>query len=79
MSDLFDDRDDDFDELQQTEEGASLVGGGGPASTLNDDAEMDDADFHGDRLGRPRRRRLTDREAAPHAAAATAASLRVAA
>ena len=50
MSDLFDDRDDDFDELQQTEERASLVGGGGPASTLNDDAEMDDADFHGDRL-----------------------------
>ena len=50
MSDLFDDRDDDFDELQQTEEGASLVGGGGPASTLNDDAEMDDFDFHGDRL-----------------------------
>jgi hypothetical protein len=50
MSDLFDDRDDDFDESQETEERASLVGGGGPASTLNDDAEMDEADLHGDRL-----------------------------
>jgi hypothetical protein len=47
MSDLLNDRDDD---LEETEEGASLVGGGGPASTLNDDAEMDEADFHGDRL-----------------------------
>lgn len=50
MSDLFDDRDDELDELQETEDGASVVGGGGPASTLNDDAEMDEADFHGDRL-----------------------------
>jgi hypothetical protein len=49
MSDLFDDRD-DSDKSEETEEGASLVGGGGPASTLNDDAEMDEADFHGDRL-----------------------------
>ena len=47
VSDFPNDRDDDFEE---TEEGASLVGGGGPAATLNDDAEMDDADFHGDRL-----------------------------
>jgi hypothetical protein len=50
MSDLFDDRDDDLEDVGETEEGASLVGGGGPASTLNDDAEMDEADFHGDRL-----------------------------
>jgi len=53
MSDLFDDRDDDLDDdLDDSKEsdGASLVGGGGPASTLNDDAEMDEADFHGDRL-----------------------------
>ena len=48
MSDLNDER----DELEETETegGAGVVGGGGPASTLNDDAEMDDADFHGDRL-----------------------------
>jgi hypothetical protein len=50
MSDLFDDRDDDLEDVGETEEGASILGGGGPASTLNDDAEMDEADFHGDRL-----------------------------
>ena len=49
MSDLFDDRDDDLDDSKKSD-GASPVGGGGPASTLNDDAEMDEADFHGDRL-----------------------------
>src|SRR5215203_4550149 len=49
MSDLFDDRDDDLDDSKESD-GASLVGGGGPASTLNDDAEMHEADFHGDRL-----------------------------
>jgi len=55
MSDVFDDREEGLDDLERTglddEEGsASVLGGGGPASTLNDDAEMDDADFHGDRL-----------------------------
>ena len=53
MSDLFGERDelDDLElkGLEDEEEGASVLGGGGPASTLNDDAEMDDADFHGDR------------------------------
>lgn len=47
MSDLFDDR----DEIESDEEdGADAIGGGGPARTLGDTAEMDDADFHGDRL-----------------------------
>jgi len=50
MSDLFDNRDDDLEDVGETEEGASILGGGGPASTLNDDDEMDEADFHGDRL-----------------------------
>jgi len=51
MSDLFDDGDElDAAERDETEEGAGLIGGGGPAATLNDDAEMDEADFHGDRL-----------------------------
>jgi len=62
MSDLFDDRDDHLEDVGETEEGSSLVGGGGPASTLNDDAEMDEADFHGDRLagGDPEDRPLDD-------------------
>ena len=47
MSDLLDDR----DEFEGDEEGgADILGGGGPARTLNDDAEMEEADFHGDRL-----------------------------
>jgi hypothetical protein len=51
MSDLFDERDErDTTERETREEGASLIGGGGPPSTLNDDAEMNEADFHGDRL-----------------------------
>ena len=49
MRDLLGDRDDSDDELE--EEGASILGGGGPASTLGDDeAELDEADYHGDRL-----------------------------
>ena len=47
MSDLLDDRD-DIDE--DGDDRASILGGGGPPSTLHDDAEMDEADFHGDRL-----------------------------
>jgi len=51
VSDLLDDR----DELDETDggdddEGASILGGGGPAATLGDDSELDEADYHGDRL-----------------------------
>jgi hypothetical protein len=48
VSDLLDDRD-DFDDLDD-EEGASILGGGGPTSTLGDDFDPDEADYHGDRL-----------------------------
>jgi len=51
MSDLLDDGEDlEREDGDEREEGASILGGGGPASTLGDDDEMDEADFHGDRL-----------------------------
>ncbi len=52
MSDLLDEGSDLEweDEGDEREKGASILGGGGPASTLGDDAESDEADFHGDRL-----------------------------
>ena len=49
MSDLLDDGD-DLELDDGDDEGASILGGGGPASTLDDDAGQEDADLHGDRL-----------------------------
>jgi hypothetical protein len=48
VSDLLDENDEL--EREDDDEGASILGGGGPAATLDDDAGLDDADYHGDRL-----------------------------